>query len=73
MAEDDLIVEHCAPDKSSSLESWCVSRRGVVIFVDARLDFAVDAARRRAAALGCAAWLISGGSEPIKIDSATHL
>src|ERR1700712_1411795 len=72
IGENDLTVEYCAKDESSVLKSWCVFRRGLIIFVDTRLDHALDAARRRAAAEGCTAWLITPDSQPTKIGPAAR-
>jgi hypothetical protein len=65
VAENDIAVEYRALDESLP-KSWCVSRGGVVLFMDPRLDEVLDAARMFIAD-GCAAWLISSDSIPIKI------
>jgi len=70
IAENDFILKYCIQDDSVEHKSWCVFRRGLIIFVDGLLDDALYAAQRRAAAYGCKAWLISPNKQPVEISRA---
>jgi hypothetical protein len=64
--EKDLVVEYC-PQDDPFTKLWYVFQDGELLFVNEQLDPALDAARRRAVAEDCTAWLVVAGGEPIKI------
>ncbi len=66
IAANDLTIEYCVQDGMAT-QLWCVFRHGQIVFVDARLDPAIDVARTICRAESCAAWLLAGG-EPIRVN-----
>jgi hypothetical protein len=65
IAEHDVTVEYCDVE-GPAMKLWCVFRDGQPLFIDARLDPAVEFARTIIRDGKCAGWLIAGG-DPIRI------